>query len=84
MLGTEAYSIDPYALLLPRGDAAYKKVVDDALTRVFKSGDAMKIYEKWFQKPIPPKSITLNFPLSPALKKAIATPTDSPDPAAYQ
>ncbi|MGI9024783.1 MAG: hypothetical protein ACR2GP_04275 [Burkholderiaceae bacterium] len=44
----------------------------------------MKIYEKWFSRPIPPKNITLNFPLSPALKKAIANPTDSPDPAAYQ
>ncbi len=83
-LGTEAYSIDPYALLLPRGNAAYKKVVDDALVRAFKSGDVMKIYEKWFSRPIPPKNITLNFPLSPALKKAIANPTDSPDPAAYQ
>jgi glutamate/aspartate transport system substrate-binding protein len=83
-LGTEAYSIDPYALLLPRGDTEYKKVVDNALIQTFKSGDVMKIYEKWFQKPIPPKNITLNFPLSPALKKAIASPTDSPDPAAYQ
>ena len=44
----------------------------------------MKIYEKWFQKPIPPKNVTLNFPVSPAFRKAVATPTDSPDPAAYQ
>src|SRR5206468_11558474 len=30
-IGTEAYSIDPYALMLPRGDAAFKQVVDRAL-----------------------------------------------------
>ena len=83
-IGTEAYSIDPYALMLPRGDAAFKRVVDRALTGLFKSGEIMKIYDKWFAKPIPPKDVTLNFPLSPALKKAIEKPTDSPDPAAYE
>src|SRR5437764_8144268 len=83
-IGTEAYSIDPYALMLPRGDAAFKQVVDRALTDLMKSGEIMKIYEKWYAKPIPPKNVTLNFPLSPALKKAFEKPTDSPDPAAYE
>ena len=83
-IGTEAYSIDPYALMLPRGDAAFKQVVDRALTDLMKSGEIMKIYDKWYAKPIPPKGVTLNFPLSPALKKAFAKPTDSPDPAAYE
>ena len=83
-IGTEAYSIDPYALMLPRGDAAFKQVVDRALTDLMKSGEIMKIYDKWYAKPIPPKGVTLNFPLSPALKKAFEKPTDSPDPAAYE
>jgi glutamate/aspartate transport system substrate-binding protein len=43
----------------------------------------MKAYEKWFQQPIPPKGLNLNVPLSPAMKKAMTNPTDSPDPAAY-
>ena len=83
-VGTEAYSIDPYALMLPRGDAAFKRVVDRALTDTFKSGAALALYDKWFSKPIPPKGVTLNFPLSPALRKAYERPTDSPDPAAYE
>ena len=83
-LGTEAFSIDPYALMLPRGDPAFKKVVDRALVDLYKRGDIRTIYDKWFQKPIPPRGTTLNFPLSPALKKAFEQPTDSPDPAAYE
>jgi len=83
-IGTEAFSIDPHALMLPRGDAAFKLVVDGALTGLMKSGETMRIYDKWYAKPIPPKGVTLNFPLSPALKKAFAKPTDSPDPAAYE
>jgi len=83
-IGSEAYSIDPYALMLPRGDAAFKQVVDRALTSLMKSGEIMKIYDKWYAKPIPPKNVVLNFPLSPALGKAFDKPTDSPDPSAYE
>ena len=83
-IGTEAYSIDPYALMLPRGDAAFKRVVDRSLADLYRSGEIRKIYDKWFAQPIPPKGTTLNFPLSPALKKAFEHPSDSPDPGAYE
>ena len=83
-IGTEAFSIDPYALMLPRGDDAFKRVVDATLTRLMRSDDIQRIYQKWFLSPIPPKGVTLNFPQSPALKHAFEKPTDSPDPAAYQ
>jgi glutamate/aspartate transport system substrate-binding protein len=83
-VGAEGYSIDPYALMLPRGDTAFKRVVDNALVGLMKNGEILKIYDKWYAKPIPPKGVTLNFPLNPALKKAFEKPTDSPDPAAYE
>jgi glutamate/aspartate transport system substrate-binding protein len=83
-IGSEAFSIDPYALMLPRGDAAFKHVADRALSDLYRRGEILTIYNKWFGKPIPPKSMVLNFPLSPALKKAFEHPTDSPDPAAYE
>ena len=83
-IGSEAFSIDPYALMLPRGDAAFKRVADRALTDLYRRGEILTIYDKWFSKPIPPKGTALNFALSPALKKAFEHPTDSPDPAAYE
>jgi glutamate/aspartate transport system substrate-binding protein len=83
-VGSEAFSIDPYALMLPRGDAAFKRLVDRTLVEFYKSGAIMALYDKWFRKPIPPKGVKLDFPLSPALKKAFEKPTDSPDPASYE
>jgi len=75
---------EPYGIMMRRDDAAFKKIVDATLTRVYKSGEALKIYERWFLKPIPPKNINLNFPLSPQMKNLFANPTDSPDPTAYK
>ena len=80
----EALSVEPYGIMLRREDPGFKKVVDDAIVAVFKSGEINRIYGKWFQAPIPPKGINLNWPMSEQLKKAIAHPTDSGDPAAYK
>lgn len=83
-LGTEGYSVDPYALMFAKDDPEFKRIVDQTLTGLFKSGEIVKIYDKWFTQPIPPKNIALNFPMGAALKKAIATPTDSADPESYR
>ena len=80
---SEALSVEPYGLILPKGDNDFKKVVDEALTVVYKGDDIKKIYAKWFQSPIPPKGVNLNVPMSPQLQAVLAKPTDSYDPAAY-
>ncbi|MBG7621271.1 amino acid ABC transporter substrate-binding protein [Herbaspirillum sp. AP02] len=82
-VSSEALSVEPYGLILPKGDNDFKKVVDDALTVVYKGDDIKKIYAKWFQSPIPPKGVNLNVPMSPQLQAVMAKPTDSYDPAAY-
>ncbi|WP_433692308.1 amino acid ABC transporter substrate-binding protein [Herbaspirillum seropedicae] len=82
-VSSEALSVEPYGLILPKGDNEFKKVVDDALTVVYKGDEIKKIYAKWFQSPIPPKGVNLNVPMSPQLQTVLAKPTDSPDPAAY-
>ncbi len=84
VISDEAYSVEPYGIMLRKGDAAFKKVVDAAMADTYRSGEIQAIYEKWFQKPIPPKGVNLNVPMSAALKKVIATPTDSGDPKDYQ
>jgi glutamate/aspartate transport system substrate-binding protein len=83
-VSSEALSVEPYAIMLRKDDPAFKKVVDGAMTALMKSGEINKIYAKWFLSPIPPKGINLNIPMSDSLKKVIANPTDSPDPAAYK
>ncbi len=84
-ISKEALSVEPYGIMLRKDDAAFKKMVDDAINaRLYKSGEINKIYDKWFQKPVPPKNINLNVPMSAPLKKVIANPTDSGDPTAYK
>ena len=80
----EALSVEPYGIMIRKDDPGFKKVADGAIQALFKSGEINKIYAKWFQSAIPPRNINLNIPMSDALKKVIANPTDSPDPAVYQ
>jgi glutamate/aspartate transport system substrate-binding protein len=54
------------------------------MTQIYKSGQINAIYSKWFQKPIPPKNINLNVPMSAQFKKVVSNPTDSGDPADYK
>src|SRR6266849_3139693 len=83
-ISTEATSVEPYGIMLRKDDVAFKKAVDAAMVKIYKSGQINPIYEKWFLKPIPPKGINLNIPMSDQFKKVVANPTDSGDPAAYK
>jgi glutamate/aspartate transport system substrate-binding protein len=69
-------SREAYACMMRKDDPAFKKVVDAALAKLMKSGEATKIYDKWFQQPIPPKGLNLKFPLSAAVKAMYKSPND--------
>ena len=84
VLSTEGYSVDPYAIMFAKDDPEFKRLVDNTLTGLYKSGEIGKIYDRWFTKPIPPKGITLNFPLGAQLQRAFAKPSDSPNPVDYK
>ncbi|VCU70016.1 Glutamate/aspartate periplasmic-binding protein precursor [Pigmentiphaga humi] len=83
MVSSKAYTVEPYGIIEPKNDPAFKKVVDDAVIALMKSGELAKIYDKWFNQPIPPRNVNLKVPMSDSLKKAIANPTDSGDPERY-
>ena len=83
-ISSTALSVEPYGIMLRKDDAAFKKVVDAAMVNIYKSGEINKIYDKWFQKPIPPKGLNLNVPMSAQFKKVVQHPTDSGDPKDYQ
>jgi len=83
-ISSESLGVEPYSLMLRRDDPEFKKLVDDTMTKLFKSGEIEKIYSKWFMSPIPPKNINLNVPISDSLKKVFANPTDSADPNDYK
>jgi glutamate/aspartate transport system substrate-binding protein len=84
VISAEALSVEPYGIMVRKDDKEFKKLADDTLTRVHKSGEINKIYAKWFQKPVPPRNINLNVPMSAQLKKVVANPTASGDPNDYK
>lgn len=65
-----------YGCMLRKGDPEFKQVVDDAIKAVYSSGEINNMYKKWFEQPIPPKNINLNFPMPEQLKALIASPHD--------
>ena len=84
VISDEAYSVEPYAIGLPRDDAPFKALVDGVLTDLYRRGEIFAIYQRWFQSPVPPKGLNLQLPMSESFKRVIAKPTDSPDPAHYR
>ena len=73
----EFLSDDPYAIMLRKDDAEFKKLVDSTVANLYKSGEINKIYSKWFQSKIPPKGVNLNFPMSEGLIEAVKNPNDT-------
>jgi glutamate/aspartate transport system substrate-binding protein len=47
LLGEEL-SLEPYAIVLPRGDAAFRLAVNAGLSRIFSSGEIVSLYKTWF------------------------------------
>ena len=74
----ESLSEEPIAIMFPKDDPAYKKLVDETVIGLMKSGELDKIYTKWFMAPIPPRSATVGMAMSASLKNAIANPNDKP------
>ncbi|QEL66192.1 putative ABC transporter, glutamate receptor [Oryzomicrobium terrae] len=71
-------SYEAYGCMLRKDDPQFKKLVDTALNKAMTSGEAEKIYTKWFLNPIPPKGLNLNFPLSDSMKALYKAPNDKP------
>lgn len=74
----EVLSVEPIAIMIRKDDAAMKKISDDTVKGLIKSGELAKMYDKWFVQPIPPKNTKVGLPVSEATKAAWATPNDNP------
>ena len=74
----EPISVEPIAIMVRKNDPAFKKLGDQVIDGMAKSGELAKLYDKWFMQPIPPKNAKLNLPASAATKAAWANPNDKP------
>jgi glutamate/aspartate transport system substrate-binding protein len=75
VVGT-SQSKEAYGCMMRKDDPAFKKVVDGALATLMTSGEAEKIYNKWFTQPVPPKNLNMNMPLSDEMKALYKAPND--------
>lgn len=67
---------EPYGFMYRKDDPAFKALVDETITKVMKSGEINELYAKWFLKPVPPSNVSLNFPMSDAVKEAYRNPNN--------
>ena len=74
----EPIQVEPYAIMIRKDDPTFKKLVDDTLVGLMKSGEFEALYKKWFQSPIPPKGINLNAPMSKELTDNMKALSDKP------
>ncbi len=74
----EVLSVEPIAIMVRKDDPGIKKVADDTIRELQKSGELAKMYDKWFMQPIPPKNVRIGLPLSEATKAAWANLNDKP------
>jgi glutamate/aspartate transport system substrate-binding protein len=67
---------EPYGVMFRKDDPKFKAVVDQVFRDLMKSGQINAMYDQWFMKPIPPRGVNLNFPMSDAVKEIYRNPTD--------
>jgi len=74
----EAQSKEIYSCMVRKGDDQLLAAVNEALADVYRSGRIDGIYKRWFEQPIPPKGLNLEFPMTSELKGLIAKPSSEP------
>ena len=65
-----------YACMLRKDDAPFKQLVDKVVARIETSGEAEKLYTKWFLSPTPPNNVNMSYPLSAEMKDLFKHPND--------
>ena len=74
----EEQSREIYSCMLRKDDPQFLALVNDTLGELYRSGEIHGIYQRWFEQPIPPKGLNLEFPMTRELKALIAAPTSEP------
>ncbi len=74
----EILSVEPIAIMIRKDDPAFKKIGDDTVRDLIKTGEMNKLWDKWFMQPIPPKNTRVGLAMSESTKAALANPNDKP------
>ena len=65
-------------VMIRKDDPLLKRLADDTVKSMIKSGEMNKLWTKWFLSPIPPKNTKVGLALSASTKAAWDNPNDKP------
>ena len=74
----ETLGAEGYGAVMRLGDPAFEELVAETFGEIMRSGEAERLYDKWFNKPIPPQGSTVSLPLIPELKALFQKPSNAP------
>jgi ABC-type amino acid transport substrate-binding protein len=69
-------TVEPLAIMLPRNDPDFKKILDDEMKRLIRSGEASALHDRWFTQPIPPNNRSLGLRMPYLLRDFWKYPSD--------
>lgn len=68
VLSSDYLSVEPYAIMVRKGDSEFLSMIDRTLADIYKSGEINKIYDRWFN------TASMRVPMSSLLKEVITHP----------
>lgn len=69
-------TVEPLAIILPKGDAELKLLLDDEMKRLIRTKELHALHDLWFLQPIPPTGKTLGLQMPYLLRDFWKYPTD--------
>src|SRR5450830_764086 len=72
----DSLSLEPYGIMMHKGDPEFKRYVDLQMVKIIRSGDIFKIYDRWFTKPISDTVPAMGMPMGYILRDTLRYPTD--------
>ncbi len=72
----KALTVEPLSIMLPKGDAEFKRTVDDEMKRLVNSREIYAMYDRWFTKPVEPNNVSMNMPMGMLLRDLWKYPSD--------
>lgn len=74
----QTLQVEPYGCMVRKGDPQFKALVDRTIARLMNSGEFSRLYQRWFESPIPPRGANLQMPMSQPLKENLRKRDDRP------
>ena len=69
-------TIEPYAIMLPRNEPAFKALVGEEMRRLIRTGELQRLYTQWFERPVPPKGVNMQMPMPFLLRDSLKFPSE--------